>query len=46
MCGRCQTLREALKRPVKFARLLARDTAWSIQAKAIKTRRLIRKVFQ
>lgn len=46
MCPVCQTFREAIKRPVKFARLLVRDTAWRIQAKATKARRLIKGICQ
>lgn len=38
-CLVCQTLREALRRPLKFARLLLRDSGWKLQAAVTRTRR-------
>lgn len=38
-CIVCQTLRQALRQPLKFARLLLRDSVWKIQAAVMRARR-------
>lgn len=38
-CSACQTLREALKKPVKFVRLFVRDSWWRTRARIMRMRR-------